>query len=76
VKRLLILPFVVAVALSACAAVETKVEYYAQQLVNITCKQSEDIRKIERKRLWILFGVDTSQVCIPKADRVKPPTIP
>ncbi len=75
-RRLLALPFVLLFALTACATFEQTAYEAAQKMVDKVCEQPEDIREVERTKLWNAFGVDTTQVCIPKDQRVKPPTIP
>lgn len=67
---------VLAVTLGACATVQEQAYDLAEKLVAKVCGQPEDVRLVERTRLWEAFGLNTTQVCVPKDQRVKPPTIP
>ena len=71
-----VLLFSIAVIGSACATLEKQAYDAAAKMVEKICEQPEDIREVERTKLWNAFGVDTTQVCVPKDQRVKPPTIP
>ena len=74
-KKLLAIPFMLVFALSSCATFEQTAYEAAEKMVAKVCEQPEDIRQVERSKLWNAFGVDTTQVCVPKDQRVKPPTI-